>query len=409
MRRSGLALIGLTGAMLLQTGCAMLGKPENFGQDVQFLKRHTDVIVLGDEPGGARIAVVPKYQGRVMTSTTSGDSGASNGWINHELIRSGTTRPHINVFGGEDRFWMGPEGGQYAIFFKHGDAFNLDAWQTPAVIDTLPYEIVSQNTRSVSFRHKDKLKNYSDTEFEFQIDRTIRLLSSADVASKLGVEVPAGVRVVGYESSNKLTNMGRKKWTKEGGLLSVWILGMFKHSADTTVAIPYRVGSEEALGPVVNDAYFGKVPPERLRINEADRLIYFRGDGAYRSKIGLSPSRATSICGSYAPSARRLTIVQYNKQEGVSDYVNSMWEEQKEPYRGDVVNSYNDGPPSPGAKPLGPFYELETSSAARELARAESVLHVHRTFHFEGTPQQLNPIAQRLLGVPIERIESAWR
>jgi hypothetical protein len=25
--------------------------------------------------------------------------------------------PHINVFGGEDRFWLGPEGGQFSIFF----------------------------------------------------------------------------------------------------------------------------------------------------------------------------------------------------------------------------------------------------------------------------------------------------
>ncbi|MCG3128927.1 MAG: hypothetical protein CHACPFDD_03823 [Phycisphaerae bacterium] len=409
MRRAASALIGLTAVIIVQTGCAMLDKPTNFGQDVQFLKRHTDVIVLGDEPGGARVAVVPKYQGRVMTSTTSGDRGASNGFINYELIRSGKTRPHINVFGGEDRFWMGPEGGQFAIFFKHGDPFELDAWQTPAVIDTAPYEVVSHDARSVSFRHKEKLKNYSDTEFEFQIDRIIRLIPTADVASKLGVQVPAGVRVVAYESSNKLTNMGRKKWTKESGLLSVWILGMFKHSADTTVAIPYRVGSEEALGPVVNDAYFGKVPADRLRISEVDRLIYFKGDGACRSKIGLSPSRATAICGSYTPSANRLTIVQYNKPEGAADYVNSMWELQKEPYRGDVINSYNDGPPSPGAKPMGPFYELETSSPAKELGRAESVLHVHRTFHFEGAPQQLSPIAESLLGVRIERIEAAWR
>ena len=69
-----------------------------------------------------------------------------------------------------------------------------------------------------------------------------------------------------------------------------------------------------------------------------------------------------------------LTLVQYDQPEGATDYVNSMWEIQKEPFAGDVVNSYNDGPPAPGAKPLGPFYELETSSPGRS-ARARREPH----------------------------------
>jgi hypothetical protein len=35
------------------------------------------------------------------------------GWINRKLIASRKIQPHINVFGGEDRFWIGPEGGQF--------------------------------------------------------------------------------------------------------------------------------------------------------------------------------------------------------------------------------------------------------------------------------------------------------
>ena len=37
----------------------------------------------------------------------------------------------MNVFGGEDRFWLGPEGGQFALYFKPGDPFDLDHWQVP--------------------------------------------------------------------------------------------------------------------------------------------------------------------------------------------------------------------------------------------------------------------------------------
>ena len=96
---------------------------EGFGKDLEFLKKHTDVIVLADSTNDVQVAVVPAWQGRVMTSTSGGKNGPSFGWINYELIESGELLPHINVFGGEDRFWMGPEGGQYAIFFKNGDDF----------------------------------------------------------------------------------------------------------------------------------------------------------------------------------------------------------------------------------------------------------------------------------------------
>ena len=50
-----------------------------------------------------------------------------------------------------------------------------------------------------------------------------------------------------------------------------------------------------------------------------------------------------------------------------------MWEMQREPFKGDVINSYNDGPPAPGKPPLGPFYELETSSPALSLRPTSSI------------------------------------
>src|SRR5205814_1528297 len=89
------------------------------------------------------------------------------------------------------------------------------------------------------------------------------------------------------------------------------------------------------------------------------------------------------------------------------DYVNSMWEVQKAPYGGDVVNSYNDGPPAPGAKPLGPFYELETSSPAAALAPGGAIVHRHRTIHLVGDGQALDQVARKALGVGIEEIRTA--
>ncbi|MCK4629060.1 MAG: hypothetical protein KAT56_08645, partial [Sedimentisphaerales bacterium] len=136
-------------------------------------------------------------------------------------------------------------------------------------------------------------------------------------------------------------------------------------------------------------------------------VIFFSGDGRYRSKIGLSPQRAGAILGSYDGINRVLTIIQYNKPEQATDYVNSMWELQDEPYKGDVVNSYNDGPAEPGAEPFGPFYELETSSRAAELKVEQSISHTHRTFHFQGSQSELDPVAESLLGVTIAQIKTA--
>jgi Family of unknown function (DUF6786) len=99
--------------------------------------------------------------------------------------------------------------------------------------------------------------------------------------------------------------------------------------------------------------------------------------------------------------------VSYTQPRAARDYVNSMWEIQERPYRGDVVNSYNDGPPAPGAKPLGPFYELETSSPAAALEPGGRLTHLHRTFHFQGAHAELDSLARTLLGVSLETIAAA--
>ena len=407
------------------TSSELRAEENMFQGDVDFLRKHVETIVLGADADGPRVAVVPAYQGRVMTSTTGGEMQPSFGWINYAHIESGKSTPHINVFGGEERFWLGPEGGQFSIFFPPGGKFELADWQTPAVIDTEVFKVVGQKTTSVSFRHEARLTNYSNAEFTVRIDRTIDLLSKADAEKSLlqgqdphpalsqGERVLEGVKLVGYRSTNRLTNTGTNDWQKQSGVLSIWILGMYKPGPQTTVVIPFRAGDNDAektakIGPVVNDAYFGKPPAERLKLG--DGVLFFSGDGQFRSKIGLSPRRARDLAGSWDAEAGVLTIVKYSQPDAsVTDYVNSMWELQKEPYAGDVVNAYNDGPPAPGAKPLGPFYELETSSPALALAAGQSAEHVQETYHFEGERAKLDALSQALLGASLDEIENALK
>ena len=95
-----------------------------------FLKKYTRKIVeLSGNDGRSKVLLSADYQGRVMTSTASGDTGLSFGWLNHALISSGKKRKSFNPVGGEERFWLGPEGGQYSIYFKQGDSFTINNWQ----------------------------------------------------------------------------------------------------------------------------------------------------------------------------------------------------------------------------------------------------------------------------------------
>jgi hypothetical protein len=342
-----------------------------------------------------------------MTSASDGDTGFSYGWINRELISSGKILPHMNAFGGEDRFWMGPEGGQFSIFFEKGAKFEFANWFTPAIFDTLPFSVISLSSDNVVLGARFALSNYSGTRFEVAVRRSVRLLDAAATWKALGIPRVKGVSLVAYETGNEITNAGKEVWKKETGLLSVWILGMYNPSPSTTIVVPIKPGPDSELGPKVTSDYFGSIPAERLVVG--DSVVFLAADGKYRSKIGISPKRSRAVLGSYDGDNKVLTIVQFNQPDGVTDYVNSLWKLQDNPFRGDAANAYNDGPPTPGAKSMGPFCELESSSPAAALAPGESLSHVRRTIHLRGTRSALDGVARATLGVSLDEIEGALK
>lgn len=372
-----------------------------YGYDLKFLQKHLKPVELKD--GNACVLISPEYQGRVMTSTASGAKGFSFGWINHNLIESGKVQLHINAYGGEERLWVGPEGGQFSIFFAKGVPFDVDHWFTPACIDTEPFQIDSANGKSAVFSKKIKLSNYSGSLFELETKRKVTILNNMELAGKLNMKLPDEIQSVGYETNNTIQNTGTQSWSKETGALSIWLLGMMNPSPEVTIVIPYKKGD---LGTIVKDDYFGKVPADRLIIS--NDVIYFKADGKYRSKIGLSPKRALGIIGSYDAANKILTIVKTTIDPSATEYVNSSWQIQKEPFAGDVINSYNDGPLSDGTQ-MGPFYELESSSKAGFLKPGEVLGHIQLTCHFEGDESSLSKIAVEKLGVSIEQIKSVFQ
>jgi len=230
-------------------------------------------------------------------------------------------------------------------------------------------------------------------------------MAGADAWKALGMAPITGTSLVAYETDNRITNQGKETWKKETGLLSIWILGMYNPSPRTTIVVPIKPGPESELGVKVTSDYFGSIPADRLAVRE--NVVFLAADGKFRSKIGINPKRSKAVLGSYDGDNQVLTIVQFNQPVDVTDYVNSLWKLQDDPFGGDAANAYNDGSATPGAKPMGPFLELESSSPAAALAPGESMSHLRRTVHLSGPRSALDRIAREILGVSLDEIEGA--
>ncbi len=398
--------------VVLLLACAFPGNKNStmakgsYGYDVAlFERKKIQTIELKDDKQKACLLLVPAYQGRVMTSSANGKNGVSFGWINYKLIESGAVSTQFNPYGGEERLWIGPEGGPFSIYFPEGKEQVFANWVVPKEIDTLPFETVNQTSNSVTFRKEFALTNASGTNLKVGIDRTVKLLSHAEAEQALQISIDKSLNFVAYESENVLTNKGDSGWDEKTGFLSLWLLAMFNPSEKGVVFIPYKTGSETDLGKIVTDDYFGKVPAERLIVK--DGVLFFKTDGKYRSKIGISSQRALPYCCSYDQTSKVLTLLWYSKSEGPAKYVNSKWGHQDDPLSGDATNSYNDGPVEDGSV-MGPFYEIESSSPAAILAPGEKITHKQRIFHISGDEAQLSLITERLFNLPISVVKQVF-
>ncbi len=380
-----------------------------YRQAKEFLQRHTTVVELSDGHN-ARVLICPDFQGRVMTSTFGGESGPSLGWFHREFIEQGKSDPHFNNYGGEDRLWLSPEGGPYSLWFAPGAKQELANWFTPPALNKGAYDLAPGGDASICrMRRPMKLTNTAGTEFSFDVERIVRLLDADDFGKLFGAAsqaIAAGgkLKMVGMETANTVVNRGQGL-TTQGGLVSMWILGMLVAGPDTVVIVPYHSGDESELGPVVKADYFGEAPPERLKITP--EAILFRGDSHLRSKIGVSQRRGKPVAGSIDFKAGVLTLVSFDLPENPTAklYMNNAWGvPQAHPYVGDVFNSYNDGPPGEDKPQLGAFYEIESLSPAAELAPGGKLVHHHRTFHIQADPETLSELAKAALGVDLAAV-----
>jgi hypothetical protein len=415
-RRFFLGMLGLSllaGAILIGFGSGIQAADAKgaamttYGQVVDFLGKHTKVMELKNDRG-ARVAVTPEYQGRVMTSTCAGLEGPSFGFINVDQVKSKKIDKHFTNYGAEDRMWLSPEGGQFSLWFKPGvNPQTLKDWYTAPALNEGSWNVVSKPGDSfVRMVVPMRLENASGTKFDLVAVRAIRLMTDENLADSFGEAakkmLAPDVKLVAYETVNEIVNQGNPM-TKEKGLISIWILGMMNAGPETIVIVPYKPGDEATMGHVVKSDYFGAVSPERVKVTP--EAVLFRADAGCRSKIGVPQPRAKKVLGSIDFKNKVLTLVNYNMPADPTKaiYLNNAWVlPQEKPYVGDVVNSYTDGPEGFHQN----FYEIESLSPAKELLADERITHISRTLHIQAEMPVLEALAKEILGVDLNKVRS---
>ena len=79
-------LVGTTTILVSCSGQNEI-KMGSYAYDAEFLKKYgIEYTELVSADGNAKVMVIPAWQGRVMTTSASGDEGDSYGWINYRFI-----------------------------------------------------------------------------------------------------------------------------------------------------------------------------------------------------------------------------------------------------------------------------------------------------------------------------------
>lgn len=394
-------------SIMLQSSCQSKDSyiEGTFGYDLQFLQKHDSIVVLQANNGKSQVLVSPKYQAKVFTSTADGLESYSFGWVNYKAFKDSLDQ-HMNAYGGENRLWLGPEGGTFSLYFKPGDSMVFQNWKTPAAFDYEPWTIIAKSERSVSMKKEISLINYQNSKLELSVIRTVAIMNNDGISKSIGLSLNDDVHSVAYITVNTLVNIGKEAWTEKTGMPCIWILDMMKNTPSTVVVVPYSNNSKNiTFENIVTTDYFGKIPDDRLKHDT--KTVFFKADGKSRGKIGVKPNYAKNILGSYDPQNKVLTIVTFDL-DAKAQYLNQEWNTSKPIFSGDAVNAYNDGPLADGSQ-MGPFYEMESVSPAAFLKPNQSLEHKQSVYHFTGSEKGLDTISQKLLGVSLNEIVSQFK
>jgi hypothetical protein len=381
-------------ALMSSCSSVLVEDSPSFLDDAGFLAKHADGQLVISGTGG--YVYTPSLQGRVMISAVD-LSEPSQGFLNYDEVQAPTEGTAFTNYGGEDRFWIGPEGSEYSFYFDPKSEMDRDLWRVPTDLNNGPFHSTSSANR---MERRLTLNNMQGNRFDLRVERSIETPTQTEVEEIVGA-LPEGARWTSFRSVNTVFNQGDDAWTRETGLPCIWILGMFKPGPNSLAILPFRTDSEDPdHGPAVRTEYFGELDQRRFRIENGFALL--RVDSDFVSKVGILRNRARNVMAAFNPDTQVLTVVQFTPVERKSPYVSERWGTDVDPFYGDVVNSYNHGGPEQ-------FFELESSSKALELKPGKKYTHVSTTCHFRfETEAQLADAVWAALGLDWSKVQAAW-
>jgi hypothetical protein len=374
-----------------------------FAEVAQLLKdTKNDAYLLEGRRKGKQVLVCPSLAGRVMGTTYNGAGGDFGGFVDAKAFREGMKDIWDN-WGGEERYWLCPEGGQFDLMFG-GKKNCFDNYRVQDGFNHSKYQVVdqAQTGDSITMKASFNLVNGIGTRFEVESVRRITALDSCPYAVGTG----GTVDFVGFQSESTITNIGKNPWTRETGCLAHWHLGQFLPGPQVIVVIPFRQG--HLSDPPIREDYFrefcidGRMPPNRYWTKDGYTL--FKADGKCRMKIGQNRSRALGWLASYNLQTHEIILMDYDYYTHL-DYAASYWYEQAEPFNGDCISFSAEGPGAPG-EPDGRCYELESMSPAMLLAPGESFTFRTRTMHIKGPRRTMAALCRRQLGPELAALEA---
>ncbi len=387
-------IITLIVIVVILFSCSTDSTRYSFSDDLKILETVDQLTIL--QNGEAAIAVSGAYQGRVFTSTATGLNGPSIGWYKRNTIIAGNSANLMASIGGESRMWFGPEAGKYALFFDGGVEQIPENVITPTDLNQMKFEVTDQSNTYVLSEGNMRIPNANGFVFALKAKRLITLLNQEEIEASLEISLPEDLPTVAFSVATEIENTGLVQWTKDGGLIAIWDLACIPPSPNSWVIIPTSK-PKESITP-----YFTAV--KEGGIFYAENAILYNSDGGYLNKIGVVPSYCRNVFGSYSPERNQLHIVKYSLDND-SIYVNSQWG-NSDPYNGDVINVFN-GEVDLELDRNWPFYELETSSSAKELMPGEKMKHTQSIYHFVGSKAALNEIAKIVLGVSLNELPNS--
>lgn len=387
---------------------------------IEFLESKTKVLELCNNLG-ARVAVCPEWNGRVMTSSADGLDGDSFGLIHVAGIEKGHQESGYDFFGGEDQFSLAPEGGPFSLFYEVPPEIPLI--QTQPLHRTFgfhegPFEIdQAPPDPQIRLRRNMKMRNLVGATFDLDIIRTARLTNREDLEDLFGETLAntldqRDLSYVSYQTTTSLINRNGP-FSKNTGLVSIRIRGMFNSTSNHVVLLPFKSGDEANAEPTVDIDYFGMAPHGHLRL--LSRMLLLRADGKYRCRIGVSRKRVMACFGAVDFRSGVLTLIHfslppnpieyyYNNNDlrlpsdldsrdfaKVREYFLTETLRPKEnrndhpqpdflesAYNGNVLRVFTNGP-SDGF--FCPYYKFDVFSPASELQKNEHLTHTQHTLH----------------------------